>query len=65
MQPNGRGEQRKVGRDGEPRVLGLPEGWRSLGNQDVRHQTPLISACHELTDGEWTARTDLWWLQQI
>jgi hypothetical protein len=30
---------------------------------DIR--PPLISACHELTDGEWTARTDLWWLQLI
>src|SRR5258708_34805895 len=44
MQLNGRGEQRKVGRDGEPRVLGLPEGWRSLGYQDVRHQTLLWRA---------------------
>jgi hypothetical protein len=25
---------------------------------------PLISAWHKLTDGEWTARTDLWRLQQ-
>jgi hypothetical protein len=24
----------------------------------------LISAWHKLTDGEWTARTDLWRLQQ-
>jgi hypothetical protein len=25
---------------------------------------PLISACHKLADSEWTARTDLCWLQQ-
>jgi hypothetical protein len=25
---------------------------------------PLISACHKLADGGWTARTDLWWCKQ-
>jgi hypothetical protein len=64
MQLNGRGEQRKVGRDSKPRVLGLPEGWRSLGNQDVRHKTPVDFRLPQATDGEWTARTDLWWLRK-
>jgi hypothetical protein len=41
MQLNSRGEQRKVGRDAKPGALGLPESRRSLGNQDVRHLTPV------------------------